>query len=120
MLVLDEATASIDNETDNIVQRVIRDQFADCTVLTIAHRLNTIIDSTSVMTLEDGYLKEYDAPDKLLSIENGLFKVNIVCIVCILCIVCIVCIVCMVCRVCIVWYDTWLDGIIERTIYVLF
>lgn len=45
ILILDEATASIDNENDNHIQRMVREQFEKCTVLTIAHRLNTIIDS---------------------------------------------------------------------------
>merc|ERR1711865_258437 len=63
LIVLDEATASIDNETDAILQTPIRETFADATVLTIAHRLHTIMDSTQIMVFDKGELKEYDAPD---------------------------------------------------------
>lgn len=73
ILVLDEATASIDNETDSIIQRMIRDKFVGSTVLTIAHRLHTIIDSDKVMVLDQGKVVEMDSPDKLLS-YNSVFK----------------------------------------------
>ena len=74
ILVLDEATASIDAETDNFIQNMIRVKFKDCTVLTIAHRLHTIVDSTKVLVLDAGLLSEYDAPSALLAQENGMFK----------------------------------------------
>ncbi|KAJ2737623.1 hypothetical protein H4R23_001706 [Coemansia sp. Cherry 401B] len=73
VLVLDEATAAIDNETDTIIQESIRKEFKDCTVLTIAHRLNTIIDSDMILVVDGGRLAEYDTPQNLLENENSLF-----------------------------------------------
>ncbi|XP_075072065.1 ATP-binding cassette sub-family C member 2 [Mixophyes fleayi] len=66
ILILDEATAAVDLETDNLIQRTIRSEFADCTVLTIAHRLHTIMDSNKVMVLEAGKIVEYGHPERLL------------------------------------------------------
>ena len=74
VLVMDEATASIDSETDELIQRMIRTKFADCTVLTIAHRLNTIIDSTNVLIMDKGVAGEFGPPQALLAKEGGLFK----------------------------------------------
>ena len=70
ILVLDEATASIDNETDALIQKMIREQFhGHCTVLTIAHRLHTIMDSDRVMVLDSGNIVEFDSPQHLLNQE---------------------------------------------------
>eukprot|EP01034_Spumella_vulgaris_P029483 gene29483-36545_t len=74
ILVLDEATASIDNETDALVQKMVRSEFKDCTVLTIAHRLNTIIDSDKVMVLDAGVMAEMAPPEELLARDDSLFK----------------------------------------------
>lgn len=57
-----------------MIQKMIREQFKDCTVLTIAHRLNTIIDSDRVMVLDSGKLVEYDSPQALLEQPEGTFK----------------------------------------------
>ncbi|KAI3458059.1 hypothetical protein Pfo_014722 [Paulownia fortunei] len=73
ILVLDEATASIDNATDMILQKTIRTEFADCTVITVAHRIPTVMDSTMVLAISDGNLVEYDEPMKLIKREDSLF-----------------------------------------------
>ncbi|KAG1678443.1 Canalicular multispecific organic anion transporter 2 [Nymphon striatum] len=73
ILILDEATAAIDLETDDLIQQTIRTEFKDCTILTIAHRLNTIMDSDRVMVLSDGNIIESGSPSDLLSMENSYF-----------------------------------------------
>ncbi|KFP85745.1 Canalicular multispecific organic anion transporter 1, partial [Acanthisitta chloris] len=73
ILILDEATAAVDLETDHLIQTTIRSEFADCTVLTIAHRLHTIMDSNRVMVLQAGRIVEYDSPEELLR-KQGIFS----------------------------------------------
>ncbi|KAM3711932.1 hypothetical protein ACB098_01G146500 [Castanea mollissima] len=73
ILVLDEATASIDNATDSIIQKTIRTEFTNCTVITVAHRIPTVMDCTKVLSISDGKIVEYDEPQKLMSIEGSLF-----------------------------------------------
>ncbi|XP_009954805.1 PREDICTED: multidrug resistance-associated protein 1-like, partial [Leptosomus discolor] len=73
ILVLDEATASVDMETDNLVQSTIKREFYNCTVLTIAHRLHTIMDSERVLVMDTGRLLEYDTPRTLLQ-QKGAFS----------------------------------------------
>nr|XP_046212969.1 ATP-binding cassette sub-family C member 3 isoform X5 [Oncorhynchus gorbuscha] len=72
ILILDEATAAIDLETDDLIQSTIRTQFEDCTVFTIAHRLNTIMDYTRVLVLDKGQIAEFDTPTNLL-FQRGIF-----------------------------------------------
>ncbi|XP_068236627.1 multidrug resistance-associated protein 1-like [Palaemon carinicauda] len=74
ILVLDEATAAIDMETDSLIQATIRSQFRDCTVLTIAHRLNTIMDCERVMVLDQGHIIEFDSPSALLQKMDSSFR----------------------------------------------
>ncbi|KAL8111447.1 hypothetical protein AgCh_019244 [Apium graveolens] len=74
ILVLDEATASIDNATDTIIQRTIRTEFATCTVITVAHRIPTVIDCTMVLSMKNGEMVEYDEPNKLLNQEGSMFR----------------------------------------------
>ncbi|KAI5443870.1 Multidrug resistance-associated protein 7, variant 3, partial [Lathyrus oleraceus] len=74
ILVLDEATASIDNSTDLIVQKTIRVEFADCTVITVAHRIPTVMDCTMVLAISDGKLAEYDEPMSLMKREESMFR----------------------------------------------
>ena len=73
ILVLDEATAAVDLETDDLIQATIRKEFKDSTVLTIAHRLNTIMDYDRVMVLDQGNVAEFDTVDTLLKNEAGIF-----------------------------------------------
>lgn len=72
-LVLDEATAAVDVETDSLLQETIRTEFKDRTILTIAHRLNTIMDSDRIAVLEQGQLAEFDTPANLLKKKDSLF-----------------------------------------------
>ncbi|XP_067949296.1 multidrug resistance-associated protein 1-like [Watersipora subatra] len=74
ILVLDEATAAVDLETDDLIQKTIRTAFADCTILTIAHRLNTIMDSDRILVLGKGRVAEFDTPKNLLADENSIFS----------------------------------------------
>ncbi len=73
MLILDEATAAVDLETDELIQATIRKEFDGCTVLTIAHRLNTIMDYDRIMVLDRGSIVEFDSPDTLLADSNSVF-----------------------------------------------
>ena len=73
IIVMDEATANVDYKTDQLIQETIRTKFKDCTVITIAHRLNTIIDYDRVLVLDDGRVIEFHKPENLLEIESGLF-----------------------------------------------
>uniref|UniRef100_A0AAR2K851 ATP-binding cassette, sub-family C (CFTR/MRP), member 3 n=1 Tax=Pygocentrus nattereri TaxID=42514 RepID=A0AAR2K851_PYGNA len=72
ILILDEATAAIDLETDDLIQSTIRTQFEDCTIFTIAHRLNTIMDYTRFLVLDKGQVAEFDTPVNLIT-QKGIF-----------------------------------------------
>uniref|UniRef100_A0A8D2KVS5 ABC-type glutathione-S-conjugate transporter n=1 Tax=Varanus komodoensis TaxID=61221 RepID=A0A8D2KVS5_VARKO len=72
ILVLDEATAAVDLETDLQIQSTLRAQFGNCTVLTLAHRLSTIMDCDKILVMEDGRVAEFGVPEALLA-QKGLF-----------------------------------------------
>ncbi|KAJ8047637.1 ATP-binding cassette sub-family C member 8 [Holothuria leucospilota] len=74
ILVMDEATASIDIKTDTILQEVVSTAFQDRTVLTIAHRVSSILDSDKIITLDGGAIVEYGDPQSLLKIEGSIFS----------------------------------------------
>uniref|UniRef100_A0A8C8I6P8 Cystic fibrosis transmembrane conductance regulator n=1 Tax=Oncorhynchus tshawytscha TaxID=74940 RepID=A0A8C8I6P8_ONCTS len=73
ILIIDEATANVDPRTDELIQKTIREKFRECTVLTIAHRLNTIIDSDRILVLDAGQIHAYDEPHTLLQNHDGIF-----------------------------------------------
>ncbi|NWQ62281.1 MRP7 protein, partial [Neopipo cinnamomea] len=74
VLCIDEATASVDQKTDQLLQQTIRQRFADKTVLTIAHRLNTILDSDRVLVMQAGRVAELDSPTHLSQKDGSLFQ----------------------------------------------
>lgn len=74
VLVLDEATAAIDLETDSLIQSTIREQFNNCTILTIAHRINTIMDYDRILVLDKGEVKEFASPEDLLANDKSMFS----------------------------------------------
>ena len=79
ILIIDEATSNVDSKTDNLIQNILKKYlYKNKTVLTIAHRLNTILDSDKILVLNNGNLVEFDTPKKLLqkklNNKNALFK----------------------------------------------
>ncbi|KIX00443.1 uncharacterized protein Z518_10582 [Rhinocladiella mackenziei CBS 650.93] len=74
IMVLDEATSAVDMETDALIQRSIREEFTDSTLLVIAHRLSTIADFDRILVLGDGKVLEFDEPGVLLGKEKGVFR----------------------------------------------
>ncbi|GMR61820.1 hypothetical protein PMAYCL1PPCAC_32015 [Pristionchus mayeri] len=74
VLILDEAAAAVDMETDSLIQRAIREHFKECTVLTIAHRLNTIMDYDSLLVMEEGMIAETGTPNELMHRSGGIFR----------------------------------------------
>lgn len=73
ILIMDEATANVDPKTDELIQTTIKTNFEDCTVLTIAHRLHTIMDSDKVLVMDSGRLVQFDHPHTLLKDKDGVF-----------------------------------------------
>ena len=65
--------AAVDLETDDLIQATIRSQFKECTILTIAHRLKTIMDNDKILLLEAGMVKEFDSPGNLLADNKSSF-----------------------------------------------
>lgn len=74
ILVLDEATAAMDLQTDSLIQRTIRRVFKDRTTITIAHRLDTIIFSDKILAMASGRMKEFDTPTTLLQNPRSMFN----------------------------------------------
>ncbi|RHZ15190.1 hypothetical protein DYB37_008621, partial [Aphanomyces astaci] len=73
IVVMDEATAAIDHETDQNLQRVIRTEFVTSTVLTIAHRLDTVLDADRILVFDQGRLAQCDTPAALIGAGAGIF-----------------------------------------------
>ena len=73
LLVLDEATSAVDQATDEFVQKMLRSQFPNTTLLTIAHRLNTIIDYDTIIVMDKGKVVEFGSPSELLKNDKGIF-----------------------------------------------
>ncbi|ETM02059.1 hypothetical protein L917_01419, partial [Phytophthora nicotianae] len=76
VIVMDEATANVDQESDKLIQQTMKESFGggDSTVLCIAHRIETIMDSDKILVLDAGKVVEYDTPSTLLQMEGGVFN----------------------------------------------
>ncbi|KII68206.1 Multidrug resistance-associated protein 1 [Thelohanellus kitauei] len=73
ILILDEATSNIDLKMDSLIQETISREFADCTVITVAHRIETIVNYEKILVLDKGSVAEFDSPQNLLSRNDSLF-----------------------------------------------
>lgn len=78
IILLDEATANVDKATDRIIQQTIRRKFKGCTVITIAHRLNTIMDSDRILVMDFGRVVEFDSPANLMSASSDGYFAKLV------------------------------------------
>lgn len=74
VLVLDEATANVDPQTDAFIQQTIREKFRAYTVITVAHRLHTVMDSDRVLVMDAGTIREFDQPHRLLQNPEGILR----------------------------------------------
>lgn len=74
IVVLDEATSAVDMATDSLIQRSIREEFGDSTLLVIAHRLSTISDFDKILVMDDGKVAEFGTPKELMQLKNGIFR----------------------------------------------
>lgn len=73
ILILDEATSNMDPKTDEVMQEIIRNNFSDYTIITIAHRLNTVIDSDKVLVVDSGRIVQFGPPTILMKDKEGMF-----------------------------------------------
>ena len=73
IVIMDEATAAVDADTDARIQKVMRSEFVDATCITVAHRINTIMDSDFILVMDNGRAAEFDTPKKLLA-KGGMFR----------------------------------------------
>ena len=73
IILLDEATANVDHQTDQLIQQTMKSAFSNATTITIAHRLDTVVESDRVMVLDDGIIAEFDSPETLMKNKNGAF-----------------------------------------------
>ena len=73
VLLLDEATSNVDYETDKAIQKTLREAFPGCTIVTIAHRIDTILDSDKILVMKDGLVEEFAPPQVLLQDETSTF-----------------------------------------------
>jgi ABC-type multidrug transport system fused ATPase/permease subunit len=88
ILILDEATSNVDTANDALIQATVRTAFADCTVLTIAHRLHTILDCDRILVLDSGRVREFDSPAALLQVCAGCWM-SLQCDLSLLCLYCL-------------------------------
>ncbi|CAO3589839.1 unnamed protein product [Absidia cylindrospora] len=73
VVIMDEATSSVDFETDRAIQQTMATEFASCTIMCVAHRLNSVINYDRILVIEDGLVKEYDSPSALISNPRSRF-----------------------------------------------
>lgn len=70
---MDEATAVVDYKTDELIQQTVREEFREVTVLTIAHRIQTVLQCDKIMAIDEGSVAEFDTPQRLLESKSGIF-----------------------------------------------